>query len=82
VPETDPAYIRRDDVADGQAEVDRLVGEVRKIWNSTSDVVATVDPALQRDVELIRAINEKYLADLGDPPTRLSCRNTPRSCRT
>ncbi len=70
LPENHPDW-RKGDKINGQARVDELVlknhpGSVGELWESAGNVMARLDPSIQRDVETIQTINAKYFPQLGE----------------
>ena len=64
VPEDHPDW-RRGDVANGQAEVDRVVDRVRELWDGAAKYTVSLSPTARKKIDLIRRIREDFLPRLG-----------------
>jgi hypothetical protein len=69
--EEDPAY-KKDDAANGQAAVDKLVlkahaGSVQELWE-TALPAATPDPALKAELDWLLESHPRFLDKLGEKP--------------
>ncbi len=65
LPEDDPRWGQGDKI-NGQDEVDRLVKEVQKLWDEPSKIAFEGSTSIKRDLEELRAVNDTYLAALGE----------------
>jgi hypothetical protein len=66
LPEDDPRWAPGNDAVTGQKLVDELVGKVREIWDQPGQAVFEQSRAVERDLEEIKAVNERYLAAFGE----------------
>lgn len=64
LPEDDPRWTQGDK-ANGQQKVDELVEAVREIWEQPARLVLGNSRVIERDLEEIRAINERYFPAFG-----------------
>ncbi|HZN62807.1 MAG TPA: CAP domain-containing protein [Planctomycetota bacterium] len=64
LPEDDPRW-RQGEKINGQLKVDELVEAVRQIWEQPARFVLGSSRTLERDLEEIRTINEKYFPAFG-----------------
>ncbi len=72
LPESHPNWPKGDKV-NGQEQVDNAVlkkspGTVEELWEHAGAYVARLDTGLARDVEIVTAINTKYLPGIGEKP--------------
>jgi hypothetical protein len=65
LPENHPDWNKGDKI-NGQAEVDRLVDRVKELWKSAGSYMAALNPTVKHDIEMVQAINEKYLPAMGE----------------
>ncbi|MBI2930280.1 MAG: FHA domain-containing protein [Planctomycetes bacterium] len=65
VREDHPDYPKGDKI-NGQEEVDRLVNRVKELWDTPATFVVSQNPSIRKDLEELKAANEKYLAALGE----------------
>jgi len=65
LPEDDPRW-GQGDAVNGQKQVDELVGKVREIWDQPGQAVFEHSRSVERDLEEIKAVNERYLAAFGE----------------
>lgn len=68
LPENHPDW-RKGDKINGQEEVDRLVEQVRQLWEEGGRFAASLDPQLKRDLESVQEINTKFLKEFGEEPS-------------
>ncbi|GEM_PF-2569154 len=68
LPEDHPDW-RKGDKANGQTEVDRLVEQVRQLWEEGGRFAASLDPQIKRDIEGVQEINAKHLRQFGEEPS-------------
>ncbi len=59
LPENHPDYPKGDRV-NGQAEVDRVVGDVREMWENAAQYALRLDPAARKRIERLRMIREEF----------------------
>ncbi|HEU4339910.1 MAG TPA: CAP domain-containing protein, partial [Planctomycetota bacterium] len=64
LPENDPRWSQGDKI-NGQQRVDELVQAVREIWEQPAKFALGNSRAIERDLEELRLINEKYLPPFG-----------------
>jgi hypothetical protein len=64
LPEDDPRWGQGDKI-NGQQKVDELVEAVREIWEQPARLVLANSHGIQRDMDDIRAINERYFPAFG-----------------
>ncbi|HTF57182.1 MAG TPA: CAP domain-containing protein, partial [Planctomycetota bacterium] len=65
LPEDDPKYAQGDKV-NGQEKVDELVERVREIWEKPGRIIFENCHAIERDIEELRTVSERYLAAFGE----------------
>ena len=64
LPEDDPRWQQGDKI-NGQTKVDELVAAVREIWDQPASLVLGNSRVIERDIEEIRAINDRYFPAFG-----------------
>ncbi|HEY3226585.1 MAG TPA: CAP domain-containing protein [Planctomycetota bacterium] len=81
LPEDDPRWAQGDK-ANGQDKVDELVERVRELWEKPGRIIFENCRAIERDIEELRVISERYLAAFGeesDPAPDLSALDEVRN---
>jgi hypothetical protein len=64
LPEDDPRW-RQGDKVNGQERVDELVEAVKQVWDAPAQTILTASRSIERDLEEIRTINEKFFPAFG-----------------
>ena len=64
LPEDDPRWTQGDKI-NGQEKVDELVKAVREIWDQPGQIVLGSSRTIERDLEEIRTMNERYFPAFG-----------------